>query len=270
VLTIDQASAVALIGLVAGTLGGIAGIGGAVLILPSLHMIFSPYLFGASPDPQIHHTFMAAAMSANLFVTIPAAIRHHREGAVRVKCLYRLIVFHLVSLVTGVQISNLLSGAFLQVLLAVALILYCFWNLRMLARPRRRGADGKGRVERITTPRLATCGLVTGFVGGVLGLGGGFLLVPLLQLVCNLRLKNAIATSAAVLCVTAGVGAVLKLVTLTQHEQSIALALTLAGCMVPTAMLGGWLGAKWVHRMSVGMVRLVMTALILIAATKLL
>lgn len=117
---------------------------------------------------------------------------------------------------------------------------------------------------------VALIGLIAGTLGGTAGIGGGFLPVPLLQLVCNLRLKNAIATSAAVLCVSAGVGAMLKLVTLSQIDQSIARALTLAGCMVPAAMLGGWLGAKRVHRMSVGMVRPVMTALILIAATKLL
>ena len=269
-MTIDQASTVALIGLIAGTLGGIAGVGGSVLILPALHIVFSPLLFGESPDPQIHHAFMAAGMTVNVAVSIPAAWRHHRQGAVRTSILPRLILSHLLAIVIGVQLSNLLSGGALQILLAVALMLYCFWNLRMLARPRRRNFDGTGRVERASTPRLAACGFSTGLLGGVLGLGGGFLLVPFLQLLCNLRLKHAIATSSAVLCLTAGVGATLKLATLYQHGQSVTHALSLAACMAPTGILGGWLGAKWVHKMPVAAVRLVMTGLILLAATKIL
>ncbi len=269
-MTIDQASVVALIGLVAGTLGGIAGVGGSVLILPALHIVFSPFLFGASSDPQVHHAYMAAGMTVNVAVSIPAAWRHHRAGAVNTGILSRLILSHLLAIITGVQISNMLTGGALQVCLAVALMLYCFWNLRMLARPRRRTFDGKGRVERSGTPRLVFCGFSTGLLGGLLGLGGGFLLVPLLQLICNLRLKNAIATSSAVLCITAGVGSVLKLATLYQHGQSVMYALSLAACMAPTGVLGGWLGAKWVHKMPVSAVRLVMTGLIMLAATKIL
>lgn len=269
-MPLDVASVVGFIGLFAGMLGGISGIGGSVLILPALHIVFSPLLFGESPDPQIHHLFMGAGMVVNVAVALPAALRHHHEGAVRVSLLRPLIGSHLVAILLGVQISNLLSGTVLKTVLVIALVLYCIWNLRMLSRPRRRSFDGKGRIENATTTRLLSCGMVTGVVGGVLGLGGGFLLVPLLQLICNVRLKNAIATSSAVLSINAAVGAAFKLATLSQHGESVGKALMLAGCMAPTAALGAWLGAKWVHRMPVAAVRMVMTGLILLTATKVL
>jgi uncharacterized membrane protein YfcA len=129
---------------------------------------------------------------------------------------------------------------------------------------------GQGRVENATKPRLAICGAGTGLVGGLLGLGGGFLMVPLLQIICNLRLKNAIATSSAVLCVTAAIGAALKIWTLPQHHQLISTALFYALLMAPTGIIGALLGAKWLHHLPVTGVRMIMTLLILLAATRLL
>lgn len=269
-MPIAEGIAIALIGLIAGTLGGLAGVGGSVFILPALHIVFSPLLFGEPADPQVHHMYMAAAMAVNVAVSFPAALRHHREGAVRVSLLKVLIPTNAAAIVVGVYLSNMIEGEVLRVMLAVFLMMYCAWNFSIILRPRRRSFSGKGRVERATAERLATCGVGTGLVGGVLGLGGGFLLVPLLQLVCNLRLKNAIATSSAVLCVTAVVGAALKIGTLSQHGQSMRLAMTYAGLMAPTGILGALIGARALHSMPVTAVRVVMTLLILVAATRIL
>jgi uncharacterized membrane protein YfcA len=266
---LDQAFAIATIGLIAGLLGGLAGVGGSVFILPALHFVFSPAVFGETPDPEVHHLYMAAAMSVNVVVSIPAAWRHHKEGAVRVPLLRTLIPISCVGMVAGVLLSNLFPGEWLKVVLAVFLVFYCVWNLRIIFRPNRRKFGGQGRVERGTPGRLLLVGGSTGVLGGVLGLGGGFLMVPLLQILCNMRLKNAIATSSAVLCITTGFGAALKLATLWQHHERIGDALLLAALMAPTGVIGALAGAQWVHRMPVTAVRLVMTLLILAVATRL-
>jgi uncharacterized membrane protein YfcA len=176
----------------------------------------------------------------------------------------------------GVVVSNQFEGRSLRIALAVFLMAYCVWNLTLIARPRRRSFTGQGRVERGGRLAVAACGFTPGVTGGILGLGGGFLLVPMLQLVCNMRLKNAIATSSAVIVVTALAGSVLKAATLSEHthEQvfggSWPSVLWLAGLMAPTAMLGGIAGARLLHRIPVVAVRVIITALIFLSATKLL
>lgn len=269
-MPLDHISAVAFLGLIAGALGGIAGVGGSVIILPGLHLLFSDLVFGEPANPESHHLYMAAAMCVNVCVAIPAAIRHHREGAVRTALLPVLIPCTVAAVVCGVLASNTFTGGTLTLILAVFLIAVCSWNLRFIARPRRRKFGGQGRVEHTTTPRLVACSAATGIVGGLLGLGGGFLLVPLLQILCNLRLKNAIATSSAVLSVTACVSATLKVSTLSSHHVQWTDALTFAACMAPTAVVGSLLGAKWLHVLPVTGVRLVITILILAVATRLL
>jgi uncharacterized membrane protein YfcA len=267
---LSEAATIALIGLIAGTLGGMAGVGGSVFILPALHALFSPLCFGEPEDPQVHHMYMAAAMTVNIAISLPAAARHHREGAVRVRLLRTLVPMTGLATIAGVLLSNMVPGESLRIMLAGFLMLYCVWNFRIIFRPNRRKFGGQGRVEHATPTRLASCGIATGFVGGLLGLGGGFLLVPLLQLLCNVRLKNAIATSSAVLCITSVLGAALKLATLAQHHQRLQDALVYVALMAPPGVAGALAGAKWLHRMPVTAVRLVMTLLILAAAARLL
>ncbi len=241
-----------------------------MLILPALHVLFSPWIFGEPADQQIHHMYMAAGMAVNVAVSLPAALRHHREGAVRVPTLATLITTNAIAVIVGVLLSNLFPGETLRLLLGITLVLYCIWNFKIIIRPNRRPPGSPGRIENSTTPRLATAGAGTGVVGGLLGLGGGFLLVPLLQLLCNMRLKNAIATSSAVLCITAAIGAALKFATLSQQHESPRDALSFALFMAPTAAGGALLGARLLHVMPVTAVRVVMTVLALAAATKML
>lgn len=268
-MPVDQIAAIAFIGLLAGILGGLAGVGGSVFMIPALHIVFSSTIFGEPKDPQIHHLYMAAAMTVNVAVSIPAALQHHREGAVRTPLLRILIPATALATIAGVLLSNLLSGDLLRILLAGFLVLYSIWNFSLIARPRRRSFSGYGRVERGTPPRLAACGGFAGAIGGLLGLGGGLMLVPFLQLACNVRLKNAIATSSAVLCFTAAIGAILKLATLPQHGERIDHAFLYIACMAPTAVIGAFIGARLLHRLPILTVRLVMTFVILLIANKL-
>lgn len=269
--TIDQACVIAFIGLLAGALGGLAGIGGSIVILPALHIAFGPELYGEPENhSDIHHAYMAAAMTVNFAVSLPAALQHHRAGAVRTPLLRILLPANLAGVVTGVLLSNVIDGGSLRIALALFLLAYCVWNLRLIVRPRRRKFTGEGRIERATTPRLVASAGVPGLVGGLLGLGGGFMIVPLLQLVCNMKLRNAIATSSAMVCVGATIGGTLKMATLSAHGERVAFALTLALLMAPTAIVGALAGAMWLHRIHVTAVRTIITMLIFAAATRLL
>lgn len=252
------------LGLTAGIIGGLAGIGGSVVMLPGLHVV----LTRAGATPEIHHTFMAAAMTTNLFVAAPSALSHYRAGAVRVPLLRRLAFSAALGIAGGVLVSNVIPAGALKVLLGLVIVWYAARNLVLVIRPRRRSFEGTGRVERATTPKLAGIGLIVGVFSGVLGIGGGTLLVPLLQGVCNVKLRNAIATSSAVICITAGVGAVLKLATLGAHNQSALEALKIAGLLIPPAIVGGWFGAKLTHALPLVLVRVVLIVLLSAIATR--
>lgn len=248
------------IGLVAGTLGGLAGVGGSMIILPGLHLVLG------EERASTHHMYMAAAMAVNFAVSLPATIKHKRNGLVRTDLLPTLLVSTAIMMLIGVFCSNQLNGHMLRYVLAAFLIAYCVYNLMRIFKK----YVGDPPEERVDTPRLVFSGGSTGFVGGLLGLGGGVLQVPMLQFLCRIRLKQAIATSAAVICVTAVIGATAKILTLKGEGERWQDALLLAGLLAPTAIVGGMIGATLTHRLPVKTVRVVITLLLMVAAARLL
>lgn len=255
--------AAALIGLVAGLIGGLAGIGGSVIMLPGMAWAFG-YPDG---DYHRHHLYMAAAMAVNVAVAVPAALRHHREKAVQFDVLKRLLPPMLVGVISGVLVSNEVDGRWLKIMLAGFIVFYCMNNLVRIAR-RHNESHEDALAPRSSTVVVILIGTFVGFIAGLLGLGGGVLLVPLLQMAARLKLRHAIATSSAVLGVSALIGAALKVGTLPMHDLSMTDALLLAAAMAPTAAIGARLGAPLTHKLPIMWVRIVITALLLVAAAR--
>lgn len=249
--------AVLAVGLAAGALGGLLGIGGSVVMIPALAIIF-----GAS-NPHSQHLYQAAAMVANVAVSAPAAIEHIRRGALHKRLFAWVLASALIAIVAGVLASDQLDGATLRRLFAVFLVYVAFTTaLRVVRRTPERHASE----ERVTPIRGSAVGGVMGFAAGLLGIGGGVLTVPLAQTLCRLPLRNCIAVSAATMTVTAAVGAALKLSSLPEHGFSPQRGLAIAMLLAPTAVLGGAIGARLTHKLPLTAMRVVFSILLLVAA----
>jgi uncharacterized membrane protein YfcA len=249
------------IGLLAGLIGGLAGIGGSMVMIPGLFLVFG--------DDQGHtrqHVYMAAAMVVNVIVSLPATYQHWRAGAMRADLARWLVPTMTAMMVVGVLASNRFDGAALRVMLAGFIALYCTVNIARALRPI---PDDERLPERGGPGLLAGIGIATGFVGGLLGIGGGVVMVPALQLLGRVRLRHAIATSALVMCITAAVGASLKLWTLPGHGHTAGEAGWLVLAMSPGAIAGATAGAALVHALPIRVVRVVISVLLIVAAAKL-
>lgn len=252
-----------LLGFFAGLLGGMMGIGGSVIMIPVLTLAMK----------KEYHLAQAAAMVVNVFVAAPAMLRHHRAGAVRWDLLKRMLPFALVAIIIGVILSNYLSDDWLKFGFGLFLIYVIIHNIQRLTTRRTEPVAGE---ERLGWGMAGSLGAVMGFVAGLLGIGGGGIAVPLLQRLGNFPLRQCIATSSGVMCITAVVGSLVKNLTLTGHLDlhnaplRIEDSLLLAVCLAPTAIIGGHLGAGLTHSVPLGFVRIVFILLLGITAVKLL
>lgn len=258
-MTLLQAIEAILVGLGAGCIGGIAGIGGSMVMLPGLSLVF-----GTSP-PSTHHLYMAAAMTVNMAVAIPAARKHRQAGAVRSDIVRRVLPVMAVAIVGGVLLSNLVDGRYLRLGLAAFIALYCLGTFLALIGKR---PDHTGQAERVTTANVLLIAIIAGLLGGLLGIGGGVVMVPALQLLCRLPLRHAIGTSAGIMWMTALIGAALKLATLHTHDQSVTHALILALLMAPGAIIGARIGASLAHSLPLAIVRAIIATILTIAAAR--
>jgi uncharacterized membrane protein YfcA len=234
------------LGLVAGALGGMLGIGGSIIMIPVLTLLLH----------RNHHVSQAVAMIVNVFVSLPAVWQHHRADAVRWNVMFRLLPFALVFIVVGVESSNQIDGDMLEKMFGAFLIWIIWTNIYELIAQKPEFAVHE---QRTTWPRLALVGSITGFMAGLLGIGGGIIAVPLLQRVCRLPLRQCIATTAALMVITATIGSIRKNSTLSHLPElspdSWKDSLTIAAFLVPTAVLGGLFGGKLTHALPLNWVR---------------
>jgi uncharacterized membrane protein YfcA len=175
-----------LLGCCTGFLAGLLGIGGGMLMVPFLTVIFSNRGVEAGLALKMA---VATAMATILFTSISSVRAHHARGAVRWD-LVQLLAPGIVAggLLSGAGLFALIKGQALGVLFAVFV---GFSATQMLI-------DRKPRPGRQMPGRLgatAVGGLI-GMVAGLVGAGGAFISVPFMVW-CNVAIHSAVATSAA-------------------------------------------------------------------------
>lgn len=243
------------IGFAAGCLGGLLGIGGSIIMIPALVLVFGPD----------QHLFQAAAMAVNVAVALPAAVRHNKAGAIRADLFRIVFPTALVAIVAGVFISNLLESTRLRTIFALFLTYVVIDSAVKLVRGKPEPIEEQARVNLVTG---GITGSVMGFLAGLLGIGGGGIAVPLANVLCRVPLRQAIAVSSAVMCLTAGVGAIIKISTISQHHHHWSEPVVLAIILSPTAVLGGYLGASMTHRAPVRAIRAIFTVVLALGALR--
>ncbi|MBI1303468.1 MAG: TSUP family transporter [Phycisphaera sp.] len=261
--SIPDLTIIAAIGLLGGMLGGVLGLGGSLLIIPALTLAFGPN----------QHLYQAAALIVNVLVAITATLRHRGRGTIRRDTAPMLAVTAGLAAVGGVLASNLFDAKRLMALFGIFLLCCALSEVVGLAR-RKGSTESDGSDARVAKPRTGAIGLIGGFASGLLGIGGGAIMVPLLRGWTRLPTRQAVACSAAAMILACMVGAIAKNATVGNLRSpagealSLQQSLTLAALLAPTATAGASLGAALVYRLPVRTIRALLAALLIVAGTR--
>lgn len=172
-------------GAVAGMLAGLLGIGGGVIIVPVVTL-----LFGGHGIPSGLAIKLALGTSlATIVVTAVASIAtHHRKGAVD-WALFRVMgPGVVVGSLIGAWLADIIPGSVLY--LAFIVFLFAISLQMALARV-------SAHRSLPSTAMLAGTASGVGVVSALMGIGGGAMHVPFLSY-CGVPVKRAIATAAAI------------------------------------------------------------------------
>ena len=253
------------IGIVMGLFGGLLGLGGSVVMIPALVFAFG----------ENQHLYQASAMICNFFVGLSASIVHKKANVLMKQVIKWLVPSAALGIIIGVAVSNIsfFSGGnsyLLTRLFGLFMVYVVVYNCLLFSRPRG-GADGLDISQtRHSVPLTILCGLSTGISAGLLGIGGGGICVPLQQLLLKMPLKRAISNSAATIASIALIGAFYKNITLPQHNIEIAESLRMAMIVIPCAIVGAFLGGRWMHKLPSSAVRAIFIIIAAIACYKML
>jgi uncharacterized membrane protein YfcA len=231
-----------LVGIGAGLISGLLGVGGGTVIVPALIVILS-YISNFPPD-MIIKAAIATSFATMIFTTLNSVRVHHLKQAVRWDLVYKMLPGLLVGTFIGSVLVHKGESYFLQLLFSLFIL---FTGARMLLQ---RKSDGKLTHHDINFRFFHSAALGIGFLSGLFGIGGGTFNVPNLHR-RGLETIKAIATSAAVGWPIAVVGCLVLLFKEPAKEIPLAFGYVYLPAFVGisvTSVLFSGVGARWAHR----------------------
>lgn len=176
-----------LIGAIAGFAAGLFGVGGGLIIVPILYVVFTHMGY----DPSVIMQMALGTSLATIVVTsISSVSAHHKKGAVLWPIFRSLAPGLIVGSLLGAGIAGALSGHILQVLIGA----FALWVSFSMFRGAQATVPKQQQLP--AAPVLLGAGSVIGVASAIFGIGGGSLTVPFLNKY-GVVMQKAVATSAA-------------------------------------------------------------------------
>jgi len=222
------------VGLLLGLLGG----GGSILTVPVL-----VYVAGVEPKVAIASSLVVVGITS-----LTAMVNHARSGRV---CWKTGLVFGAAGMVgayAGGRLAAFIPGEWLLILFAGLMLGTAYSMLRKGKKPV--PAEVKAPLCPLRLPLLPILfdGLWVGAGTGLVGAGGGFLVVPALNLLGGLPMHAAVGTSLLVI-------ALKSFAALAGYISHVEMDLNLVGTVTAAAVVGGLAGERLSGRVSAGLLK---------------
>jgi uncharacterized membrane protein YfcA len=190
----------------AGILGAILGIGGGIIMLP-----LAKLLLGLDSATVVGTTLFAV-----FFTAASGSFGHFRKGNVNVKSGILVGIGGIIGLLPGSWLFKNFLSTNIGLLESLLGFLFLFFALRMgfdfykdlKGAPEEKQKETK-KQQHIIKPLLL--GMITGLFSGILGIGGGFIMVPGLLMFFSLTPIQAVGTSLFAMMPISGIGGLIKL-----------------------------------------------------------
>lgn len=248
-------------GLFVGVFAGLLGIGGGTLLVPLMVFSFTESNFSLD---RVLHLAIGTSLASIVFTSVSSIYAHHRKGAVLWSVFKQSAIF----LALGTILGSLFADKIPPQLLSTLFVLFAAYSSYRLA-------IGKQPTPTRVLPKSVVMGVAASGIGvlsSLVGVGGGVITIPLMVM-CNVPMRNAVGTSAALGLPIAIAGSVGYIVTGVGKSHLPELSL---GYVYLPALLGIVLGtfitvpigAKLAHIMPVSALKKIFALLLIFLALK--
>lgn len=252
-----------LMGLFVGFFAGLLGIGGGLILVTLMVYLFTVQGF---PADRLLHLALGTSITSIVFTSLSSLRAHHQHGAVRWDILRIAVPGLIVGTLLGTVVADLLKSKYL----AIFFVIFVYYSaVQMFAnikpKPTRQLPGKVG---------MSIAAVIVGIVSSLVGVGGGVMTIPLMSL-CNVPMRQAIGTSAALGLPIAVAGTVGYMVNGLGKDHLPALSVgyvyvpALVGIVVGTFITVPW-GARMAHTMPVTRLQKIFAVILFILATRML
>jgi uncharacterized protein len=241
-----------IVGFAVSCLSGLLGIGGGIVMAPAL--LYLPPAFGLEALDM--RQVAGLTITQGLFACLSGAWRHDRY-----RCVNRRLVIAMGSAITAAALAGSVSSRWVanEVLMVVFAGLAAVAALMMWL-PKSDGAEVEDPdAIRFHVPLAVSIAAAVGFLGGLVGQGGSFILIPLMLHALRLPTRVVIGSNLALVFLASLAGFAGKAAT---GQVPLLPAMLLVLAAVPGAQIGGILS----HRTSPRWLRTTLAVVIALAA----
>ncbi len=174
-----------LLGMFVGVIAGLLGVGGGLIIVPVLILLFQSYGFSSS---IITHLAIGTSLATIVLTSLSSVRAHHLHAAILWSVFRKLTPGIVLGTVLGALLANVMSSTLLK----------HFFGFFELAVALQMGLELRPNAARALPGKMgmSLAGGVIGLLSALVGIGGGSLTVPFLTW-CNITAQRAVATSSA-------------------------------------------------------------------------
>ncbi len=251
-----------LLGIVSGLLAGLFGIGGGLVIVPVLIILFMSQGF---PEELVMLMAVATSLATIILTAISSVLAHHRLGSVVWAKVLRLSPGILLGAAAGAVVAKQISADALRYVLAIFL-LYVAIIMALQVKPK------PGHVKQSRALDFIAA-IFIGLLSSIVGIGGGTLTVPYLVR-GQMLMRNAVAVSSAcgVPIAAAGTASYAILGWHAQHLPEWSLGYVYLPSFIGTgfsSILTAPMGAKLAHKLPAAKLKRYFSLLLFVMAAKL-
>jgi uncharacterized membrane protein YfcA len=193
--------------IVAGFIGSILGLGGGVFMVPILTIIFDFPIASA----------VGTSLAAIVVTSLAASTVYLRRGNVCLEAAYRLELFTVIGASIGGLTARYMPARAVAILFGAVLIFAALQMVYEIARKRLGNGNNRepdsekewdfSRCGMITKIEASAGSILAGTISALMGVGGGVVKVPILNLILGVPIRIAVGTSELMIGITAGAGA---------------------------------------------------------------
>lgn len=252
-----------LMGLFVGFFAGLLGIGGGLILVTLMVYLFTVQGF---PEDRILHIALGTSITSIVFTSISSLLAHHKHGAVR----WDIVRAAVPGLIVGTLLGTLVADQLKSKYLAIFFVIFVYYSAIQMF------VNAKPKPSRQLPGRLGLnlASVLIGVLSALVGVGGGIMTIPLMSM-CNVPMRNAIGTSAALGLPIAVAGTLGFVVTglgkdhLPPFSVGYVYLPALIGIVIGTLITVPW-GAKMAHTLPVSRLKKIFAVILFILATRML
>ena len=177
-----------IIGIVGGFLGGLLGLGGGIIFVPSLFFIFH---YNELYLDNIMQSAVSTSLACVVISSLSAAIKHNMNKLINWQLFYRMLPGLCLGSIIGVILITILSSKIIKIYYGILLIVIAIYMMTT-----RESYKNRVTIKENKYKFLNTFAFFTGSISTLLGIGGGTLTTPYFKYFGE-TLKRSIATAAA-------------------------------------------------------------------------